>query len=286
MLKKNFISGVEFFLSVNIPGMWIDFNVTPDKKTIFILNESEILEKIIRACENLIQKTLVIKTHDSENQNKSITSNSHSCVQRQSDTCCIDEIFLDIGAAHSVQLSKEDISKLIPIGQFNNGFIICSKMFGKATELYAIDQHAADERIRFEEIANNHPISCQRLVQPIKLNIATEDEEFVLKNFDTIRSSGFLIRQFEQNFFLDALPNFHGAETTVEGFYILFLHYLMFLDFNELIAFIKDHGMLYKNMCPKFQRVLASRACRSAVMIGSPLTTLQIRKVSYLISNI
>lgn len=33
-------------------------------------------------------------------------------------------------------------------------------------------------------------------------------------------------------------------------------------------------------MCPKFQRVLASRACRSAVMIGTPLTTIQIQKVS------
>ncbi len=53
----------------------------------------------------------------------------------------------------------------------------------------------------------------------------------------------------------------------------------IFLDFDELVSFIKDHGILYKNLCPKFQRVLASRACRSAVMIGSPLTTAQIRKV-------
>lgn len=46
-----------------------------------------------------------------------------------------------------------------------------------------------------------------------------------------------------------------------------------------MIEYIKDHGALYRNLCPKFHRVLASRACRSAVMIGSPLTSLQIHKV-------
>ena len=46
-----------------------------------------------------------------------------------------------------------------------------------------------------------------------------------------------------------------------------------------MIEYLKNHGVLYKNLCPKFQRILASRACRSAVMIGSPLTSLQLQKV-------
>lgn len=218
MLKKNFISGVEFFISVALPVLWIDYNVTPDKKTIFILNESDILKKIIHICESFACKNMVVEARESDLTRKIITSNSnHSCAENQSTSCCFDESILNIGTAHSVELSKDDIYKLIPIGQFNNGFIICSKTSEKGIEIYAIDQHAADERIRFEEIAKGHSISCQKLVHPIKLNISMEDEEFIMSNIDMIRSSGFLIREFENCFFLDALPNFHGAESTVEG---------------------------------------------------------------------
>ena len=220
MLKKNFISGSEFFISVTLPGLWIDFNVTPDKKTIFILNEADILKHIVNICENFARKNLVIENRESISFNKPITPTSisvHNCEEHKSPMGCLDEIIISIGSAHSVQLSKEDISKLTPIGQFNNGFIICSKISEKVTEIYAIDQHAADERIRFEEIANIYSISCQKLVHPIKLDIALEDEEFIINNLDIIRSTGFLIREFEHSFFLDALPNFHGAETMVEG---------------------------------------------------------------------
>lgn len=220
MLKKNFISGSEFFISVTLPGLWIDYNVTPDKKTIFILNEADILIRIVEACEKIARKNLVIETRESGSFNMPITPTPisvHNCKEHQSPMCCLDEIIINIGNAHSVELSKKDISMLMPIGQFNNGFIICSKISEKVTEIYAIDQHAADERIRFEEIADKYSISCQKLVLPIKLDIALEDEEFILNNIDEIRSAGFLIREFEHSFFLDALPNFHGAETTVEG---------------------------------------------------------------------
>lgn len=220
MIKKNFISGVEFYISVILPRPWIDYNVTPDKKTIFILNESEILNNIISICENFVRKILVIETRESGHHNRVLKQNSDSnCTEHQSDSCCMDEVFLNIGTAHSVELSKDDISTLIPVGQFNNGFIICCKTSEKATEIFAIDQHAADERIRFEEIANSYTITCQKLVQPIKLNISAENEEFILQNIDAIRAAGFLIRSFDQSFFLDALPSFHGADTTIEGFF-------------------------------------------------------------------
>lgn len=65
-------------------------------------------------------------------------------------------------------------------------------------------------------------------------------------------------------------------------FLIDLLYNNIILDFKDLIDYLRDHGILYKNLCPKFHRVLASRACRSAVMIGAPLTTLQIEKVIFI----
>lgn len=212
MLRQNYTSGAEFFMSVKLPGLWIDYNVTPDKKTIYILNESEILRIIIKNCESIIRKDMVINPREIE-----ISTSSKIQEQQQNSGCSVDKVFFEIGSAQSVILSKDDISKLIPIGQFNNGFIICSKLSENYTELFAIDQHAADERIRFEEILCNYSISCQKLVHPIKLGITAEEEDFIANNIATIRSSGFLVRENKDDFFLDALPNFHGAESTVEG---------------------------------------------------------------------
>lgn len=216
MLKKNFSTGIEFFLNIVLPGLWIDYNVTPDKRTIFILNEAEILTEFIKICENNLRKELVIQANGAK-FSKNNEQQTQCCIT-ESDSCTKNQEFLYIGSAHSVQLTKNDITKLKPIGQFNNGFIICSKSSDdNSTEIFAVDQHAADERIRFEEIAANYSISCQKLVQPIRIEIAVEDEDFVFKSFGIIREAGFLIREFDGSFYLDALPNFHGAESTIAG---------------------------------------------------------------------
>ena len=216
MLRKNFASGIEFFLNIELPGLWIDYNVTPDKRTIFILNESEILTEFIRLCENNIRKELIIESKVPEFPKRSEQQQAQCCTE--TDLCDWNQKLLNIGSANSVQLTKNDIAKLIPIGQFNNGFIICSKISDENfTEIFAVDQHAADERIRFEEIANNYSISCQKLVHPIRIELAVEDEDFVLKSFGIIRAAGFLIRECNGIFYLDALPNFHSSESSVEG---------------------------------------------------------------------
>jgi DNA mismatch repair ATPase MutL len=188
--------------------------VTPDKRTIFILNESEILKNIMINFENSIKKDLIIESRpvDGGWKNENMTSES----------CCWDSAITSFGPANSVHLVKEDIVQLKPIGQFNNGFIICSKLTNNIVELFAVDQHAADERIRYEEIAAKYTISCQKLVQPIKLKVSAEDEDFVLLKIESFREAGFLIRQLDDTFLLDALPAFHGYDSSIEGeLYIL-----------------------------------------------------------------
>ena len=229
MLNKNFTHGVEIFMSVCIPGLWIDFNVTPDKRTIFILNEADILKHIVISCEKLLQKDLLIETRDPEMPKKNFSKlqeKAHRCCnQSLTESCCWDEAFLSAGAADAVQLSKEDLVKLKAIGQFNNGFIICSKILEGFTELFAIDQHAADERIRFEEIASSYSISCQKLVSPIKMKLSPGDEHFVVNNIDIIQTAGFLVKETESGFLLEAVPNFHGAEANIEGRFMLLTYF-------------------------------------------------------------
>ena len=196
-----------------------------------MLNETEILTEFIKICEKYIRKEIFIKSNVTEFLNK--TEQQVQCCSsalNESDSFDGNHDIFNIGSAHSVHLTKNDIKKLAPIGQFNNGFIICSKISDENfTEIFAVDQHAADERIRFEEIAANYSISSQKLVQPIKIELAVEDEDFVSKNFAVIRASGFLIRELDNTFFIDALPNFHGAESSIDGKELIQLYYCVFL---------------------------------------------------------
>lgn len=86
-------------------------------------------------------------------------------------------------------------------------------------ELYAIDQHAADERIRFEEISSKCSITTQKLFYPIKVDICVDDEDIILSKMDIFRSAGFQIRRdgVGGGFVLDTLPSFQGTECTLDG---------------------------------------------------------------------
>lgn len=214
MTKKNYTSGADILVNISLPGLWIDYNVTPDKKTIYILHEAEILESLMNILSSNLKTDIVVELKSGDSLKNSPSSPEEST---ENVTCCIDDHFFDIGTAHSVILSKEDIINLVPIGQFNNGFIICYKPSDAHLELFAVDQHAADERIRFEEIAANYSISQQKLVQPIKLDLNGEDEDFVSNEIDKIRSAGFLVKVTDDGVYIEALPVFHGAVSSIEG---------------------------------------------------------------------
>ena len=218
MIRKNFVSGIEFFVAIQLPGLWIDFNVTPDKRTIFILNESEILKSVLASCENAIRSGVTIETRVPDLIKENI--GLHRLAENQNldpETCCWDNSIVNLSSASSVQMTKDDISKFVPIGQFNNGFVLCSKITDNFTELFAVDQHAADERIRFEEIVKHYSVSCQKLVNPIIVKLPIGDEDILTRKIDIIRAAGFLIRISDATFYLDGLPVFHGAISTIEG---------------------------------------------------------------------
>lgn len=217
MLKKNLYSGMELFASIHLPGSWIDFNVTPDKRSMYILNEAALMDGIVLECENVIRRSLTVGTRATSVPSLAKTESSGVLCSEEHCGSCLEPWLLSVEEAVSVKLTKEDILKLVPIGQFNNGFIVCSRSNGNATELFAVDQHAADERVRFEEISAHHTVHSQRLVAPLRLNVLCEDEDTLLKRMDTILAAGFIIRQNADTFWLEAVPSFHGTDATVEG---------------------------------------------------------------------
>ncbi|KAI3961202.1 hypothetical protein MKX01_035788 [Papaver californicum] len=175
--------------------------------------------------------------------------------------------------------NKKDFNRMKVIGQFNLGFII-----GKLEQdLFIIDQHAADEKFNFERMSQTTILNQQPLLQPMRLELSPEEEVIVSLHMDIIRKNGFSMVEDlgappGQHFKLRAVPFSKNITFGAE-------------DVKELISALADSQgdcslvNSYKmdtadSICPpRVRAMLASRACRSSVMIGDPLGKNEMQKI-------
>nr|XP_016500315.1 PREDICTED: DNA mismatch repair protein PMS1-like [Nicotiana tabacum] len=174
---------------------------------------------------------------------------------------------------------KEDFTKMKVIGQFNLGFII-----GRLDEdLFIIDQHAADEKYNFERLSQSTILNQQPLLRPLKMELSPEEEIVISIHNDTFRRNGFLLEEDlhappGHRFKLKAVPFSKNITFGVA-------------DVKELIAILADSqeecSMMgtYKDdtansLCPpRVRAMLASRACKSSIVIGDPLGRNEMQKI-------
>ncbi|CAL1379572.1 unnamed protein product [Linum trigynum] len=172
---------------------------------------------------------------------------------------------------------KDDFGRMKVIGQFNLGFII-----GKLDQdLFIVDQHAADEKYNFERLCQSTILNQQPLLRALRLELTAEEEEVAAMNMGIIRRNGFSLEEDPNappgfRFQLNAVPFSKNITFGVE-------------DVKDLISTLADsEGSVissYKmdtidSVCPlRVRTMLASRACRSSVMIGDPLGRNEMRKI-------
>lgn len=124
---------------------------------------------------------------------------------------------------------------------------------------YLIDQHAAHERVLYEQLLNdyyNQKISSQRLISPYIIDGSVSEVHNTLENIDFIRGLGYEIEEFGNNaFVIKAIPSM--LELT-ESKYLL----------EELIENMIDEPVFSdKNAIEK----IISRACKKAVKANDSL---------------
>lgn len=186
-------------------------------------------------------------------------------------------------AAATIELEKlfrkTDFGRMKVIGQFNLGFII-----GKLDQdLFIVDQHAADEKYKFERLSQSTVLNQQPLLRPLVMELSPEEEVVVSMHLDVIRKNGFSLEEDVhappgQRFRLKAVPFSKNITFSIA-------------DVKELLSILMDsHGECsifgsYRadtvdSVCPpRVRAMLASRACRSSVMIGDPLGRNEMQKI-------
>ncbi|XP_043466753.1 mismatch repair endonuclease PMS2-like [Leptopilina heterotoma] len=170
------------------------------------------------------------------------------------------------------ELTKDSFKNMQIIGQFNLGFIV-TKL---DSDLFIIDQHASDEKFRFEKLNNETKLKTQLLIVPKLLNLSTLNETILIDNQTIFEDNGFsfaINREASQGHRvkLIGMPVSGGWQFDEQ-------------DIEELIFLIKEDGLgdsgIFRIPRPsRIKQMLASRACRSAVMIGKTLNPIEMHKI-------
>jgi DNA mismatch repair protein PMS2 len=184
----------------------------------------------------------------------------------------------------SLTVTKQDFNEMQIIGQFNLGFIIAVRpptSTSPTSDLFIIDQHASDEKYNFERLSATTHLVSQRLVHPHPLDLTAVETEIIAANSRALTANGFVV-------------DLDSDSSTTDGSHRARLTSLPMskevtftpTDLEELLALILDDPpsaspstSLHIPRPSKVRKLLASRACRSSVMIGKTLKTARMREI-------
>lgn len=181
-------------------------------------------------------------------------------------------------ASHALErvIQKTDFGDMHIVGQFNLGFIIARRRLpgpGNTAmdDLFIIDQHAADEKFNYERLQRDTRIHSQRLLAPQPLELAPSDELVAAEHADWLKVNGFEISVDEAK---APGKRVHLLSKPVSKDTVFDVH-----DFEELLFQLREAPSHARIRCSKVRDMLASRACRKSIMVGSALDMRQMRAV-------
>ena len=147
------------------------------------------------------------------------------------------------------------------VGQIFDTYIICER----GDLVYVIDQHAAHERILYDNIVKKFNVEyAQPLLIPYKLSLTGEEEEYLDKIVPNLQKLGFDIVQNDGTYLITAVPEPVSKINFGKFFSDLFDN---MLNENQLTL----ENLLKDKLC--------QQACKAAIKGGESLSRAQIEKV-------
>ena len=206
------------FLDISVKRGLVDVNVHPAKRHIRISREDEvkadirrIIHDTLRLCDLVPGRREDLIPETSRKNMYSASAFRPGMVKEPS----LAEMHLTDRRLRQTSLFFQDVSRqpLVPemqvIGQFGDTYIVAST---HDEDLILIDQHAAHERILYDQIRERKDRQCsQELISPITLHLSPGESDFLKEQMDILASEGFSIEEFgAETFLVRAVPVFLG----------------------------------------------------------------------------
>lgn len=155
-----------------------------------------------------------------------------------------------------------DIPELKVLGQVESVYVITETGDG----LTIIDQHAAHERILFEQVRDSRRTDSQELIVPVNLELDPKERTLMKECIPYLEEFGFRISEFgPDSFAITAVPDVLGKLEDTE-----LVH--------DIIIDILKEGKI-KEGTGIFDRVTKSVACRGAIKAGADCSPDQMKNL-------
>ncbi|MCP3876097.1 MAG: DNA mismatch repair endonuclease MutL [Desulfobacteraceae bacterium] len=165
------------------------------------------------------------------------------------------------GYTHAIGLTSD----VKIVGQVMGTYILAESKEG----LFLIDQHAAHERIIYEQLKTRYDslqVQSQNLVVPETLELNFKEADFLLSILDDLKAFGFIIEPFgETTYIVKSVPSIMDAKET-----------------TPVIIEIIETAMIKKNRFSKedwLERCLILMACHGAIRANLILSQIEIEKL-------
>ncbi len=241
-------------LNVWLPPQEVDVNIHPSKSEVKFHQEGAVFSAVQKA----VRRTLVSQMPVPEIETKEVPAVSP---QRPLPSLWAAG---DPGRAASLEVETAIPEASLPllrvIGQMGNMYIVAEGPDG----LYLIDQHAAHERIRFEQIKGQwagRDIESQGLLPPVSLEVSPGQAAVLGAFYQQLAGFGFQLEPFgDRAYLVRAVPA------------------LIFDDWRPVLMEIVD-SLAAGSAGDWAEGVAISLACHGAVRAGQPLSDSEMREL-------
>jgi DNA mismatch repair protein MutL len=289
------------FLKFDIDPFYVDVNVHPTKREVRLSHEKEIESAIITAVEQALSTADLIPelrlTKESSVQSRIYGPEARPPEKEGSGTAPADHVFFDgrqesllqqpsvlreesqsyrypmkdtqkrlmrserLQAQHVPPVKKsEALPDVKVLGQFADLYIL-TESEGK---LVLVDQHAAHERIMYEQVLKMRDMGWQELVTPVTLELSTKERAIIEDYIPFLEQIGFSISEFGPGaYVVTTVPSIFGR---LEDPGIV----------HDIISDLVTGGRIREDT-EVYDRLCSTMACRAAIKAGAVCTPEQMQ---------
>lgn len=252
-----------FILNIEMNANEYDVNVHPTKTEVRFKEEDKIARILYHAIKNAMLNTEFLGNKQIEENNSKYIENEYEFLTNKIQTNQFEK-----QEETNIELRKREEKRVINykyIGILFRTYIIIEV----EDEIYLIDQHAAHERVLYEQIKENYKKHIQQNSQlmliPEVVTLTHQEMEFVRENKEMLVNIGFDIEEFGENTLkINGIPDLEYRAKTTN----IFLDILDEMLTNQRTS-IKDIE----------ERFIATVACKSAVKANMDLTRQEVDKL-------
>ena len=242
----------EYIIFVKVDPHLIDFNIHPQKKDVRFSKSLRIFERFYRSIREVLEttKTSYLSVQPSSGPFLKLTQEKVPITREETKNAR--QLELGEMTFQAQQEESEGEEQIIPsaVWQAHNSYIIAEVKTG----IIIIDQHAAHERVIYEQLLSRK-VGTQSLLFPVTVHLTPQEMQVFNEYKEILENFGFRIRKFSQTtVVIEGIPNIFSAITKDE--------------FKEILGELE----VKKSLPDRFQYSVKTIACKAAIKAGDPLT--------------